>query len=341
MDSAGNNITLLEGIGDEVIHTTLILATIILLFNLYWVYVVINRRNARATQQQSTLNNNPSTSDRTTNEDTTTSTNEDTTQPSINTCPQQPSHTTNEQQPTRQLQQQQSSQQQPRTTNDQPQQSAQQQPTQQTSSHQTTPTESSTLQKSQSTQNKPTEVIPPPIPAGSPLLNTSQPLAIVNDLTIKLQFVNGLQRIVSAKSEDTLGEFKRTHFTQEVTENRRVRLIMNGQELKNDTWNLRAYNICNNFVLHCLVSQHTTITPPSQLYPSQQQQNNPRFLNLGSLLYPMIGALLAFFWYARIYYRVYFNGASTFSLVALSFFYFFSSFAFFRIPVSSENLHQN
>ena len=131
------------------------------------------------------------------------------------------------------------------------------------------------------------------------------------------------------------------HFFDEVASNRKVRLIMNGQELKNDSWSLKAYKICNNFVLHCLVSQYATPTQPSPSSPtSQHQQSSSNFPSFGFLLYPLIGAVLAFFWYTRLYYRAYFNSASTFSLIVLTCIYALSSLPFFRISISSEHLHQ-
>ena len=186
---------------------------------------------------------------------------------------------------------------------------------------------------------------------------------ILNDLTIKLQFVSGLQRVVKACSEDTLGEFKRlnmyeifmtkiskilftyfffdkclyfnrAHFNEEISSNKRVRLIMNGQELKNDTYSLKTYKICDNFVLHCLVSQQANPTTPQNV-PSQPQ-NTLHFINLGCFLFISTGAIISLFWYARIFYATFFNVASTFSLFVLSSFYLLASIAFIT-PNSSEN----
>jgi hypothetical protein len=39
------------------------------------------------------------------------------------------------------------------------------------------------------------------------------------------------------------------------------------------------------------------------------------------LMFPLFGSMLAALWYARIVYRGYFNGTSTFSLLAISFLY--------------------
>ena len=43
--------TLLEGVGNELIWTTLVLGAIVILFNFYWVYLVVNRRITPPTEQ--------------------------------------------------------------------------------------------------------------------------------------------------------------------------------------------------------------------------------------------------------------------------------------------------
>ena len=109
----------------------------------------------------------------------------------------------------------------------------------------------------------------------------------------------------------------RSHFASELASNLVVRFIAGGQELKDETYTLRSHRIAfSGAVLHCLVTPgRATVSP------ADDQQNIGYQFDVSILMFPLFGTLLAALWYARVVYRGYFNGTSTFSLLAISFLY--------------------
>ena len=57
-------------------------------------------------------------------------------------------------------------------------------------------------------------------------------------VTIRLKFLNETQKEVEASLVENLGQFKRRNFTEEIGNNKNVRLIFNGQVLESN-------NSCN------------------------------------------------------------------------------------------------
>ena len=51
-------------------------------------------------------------------------------------------------------------------------------------------------------------------------------------VTIRLKFLNETQKEVEASLVENLGQFKRRNFTEEIGNNKNVRLIFNGQVLE-------------------------------------------------------------------------------------------------------------
>jgi hypothetical protein len=133
---------------------------------------------------------------------------------------------------------------------------------------------------------------------------------------IRLQFVDGHQRTVFANPDETIGDFKRCHFASELANNSVVRFVAGGQELRDESSTLRSHRLASSgAVLHCLV------TPPRASSTPAGSRTTPRQFDIGMLMFPLFGSMLAALWYARIVYRGYFNGTSTFSLLAISFLY--------------------
>ena len=54
-------------------------------------------------------------------------------------------------------------------------------------------------------------------------------------VTIRLKFLNETQKEVEASLVENLGQFKRRNFTEEIGNNKNVRLIFNGQVLQSSS----------------------------------------------------------------------------------------------------------
>jgi len=118
----------------------------------------------------------------------------------------------------------------------------------------------------------------------------------------------------------------RSHFASELSSNLVVRFIAGGQELKDETSTLRSHRIAfSGAVLHCLVTPARATALPADDRPHVGYQ-----FDIGILMFPLFGTLLAALWYARVVYRGYFNGTSTFSLLAISFLYIVALLASLR-----------
>uniref|UniRef100_A0A8W8NHP0 Ubiquitin-like domain-containing protein n=1 Tax=Magallana gigas TaxID=29159 RepID=A0A8W8NHP0_MAGGI len=89
-------------------------------------------------------------------------------------------------------------------------------------------------------------------------------------ITVRLKYLNETQRNVTAAPNVTIGQFRRDHFATELSQNKLVRFIFNGQDLRNDSNTLQNYNIGNNSVVHCLITQvNQQAPPPRQENPGQ------------------------------------------------------------------------
>jgi len=153
---------------------------------------------------------------------------------------------------------------------------------------------------------------------------------------IKLQFIDGLQKMVASDPNITIGTFKRTHFATQLADRSVVRLIVNGQELRDDSLTLSAYSITSGSVIHCLVTRHSSSL---QQTSHHETRNSVSQFDIGVLMFPLFGAVLILLWYARIMYRAFFNAASTFSLLAISFFYIIALLASLRNAQQAGHRH--
>lgn len=131
-------------------------------------------------------------------------------------------------------------------------------------------------------------------------------------ITVRLKYLNETQRNVTAAPNVTIGQFRRDHFATELSQNKLVRFIFNGQDLRNDSNTLQNYNIGNNSVVHCLITQVNQQAPP----PRQENQDS---FDFGVVVLPIFGLLLCFVWYLRFEYRHFFTATSTFMLIGLTF----------------------
>ncbi|KAK2155289.1 hypothetical protein LSH36_243g00045 [Paralvinella palmiformis] len=131
-------------------------------------------------------------------------------------------------------------------------------------------------------------------------------------IRIRLKYLDERQRLVQARPEDTIGQFKRAHFSVELADNFSVRFIFRGQELREECSTLGAYHVEDNSVIHCLLSR---ISQSEQATTHTQPFN----IDLGFLMFPLFGLILGLLWYWRIMYRSYFSAVSTLSLVGITF----------------------
>ncbi|XP_067931948.1 transmembrane and ubiquitin-like domain-containing protein 1 [Watersipora subatra] len=131
------------------------------------------------------------------------------------------------------------------------------------------------------------------------------------DISIRIKFLNDNERLVRAKTSDTVVEFKRNNFGAELSENKLVRLIFNGQVLQ-DNNTLESYGIVNNTAIHALISDIPSIQPETTPQP------NVLVFNAGVLLVPLFVIILLFLWYLRFGHPELFNITSTLSLGSIT-----------------------
>ncbi|XP_057375974.1 transmembrane and ubiquitin-like domain-containing protein 1 isoform X2 [Daphnia carinata] len=157
-------------------------------------------------------------------------------------------------------------------------------------------------------------------------------------ISVKLMYMDDTHRVVESPISMTIGDFKKTHFKNELNANKVVKLIYNGQVLSEESSILSQVGLDNNSVIHCLIHQprstNAATTSPSASTlpgPTQQQSTEDAFprqsgqqtatesgIDIGGLLVPLFGVILGLVWYCRIAYASYFTAAATTGLVGLS-----------------------
>ena len=159
-------------------------------------------------------------------------------------------------------------------------------------------------------------------------------------VTVRLKFLNETQRDVEASLLENIGTFKRRNFTVELSENKNVRLIFNGQVLREEANTLRSYGIFDKCVVHCLI--HQQVSPQQAQHSAQAQpQQQPRVeavdgeedFDVSELFIPVLGVGLIFLWYFAFTYSAYFNMMSSTALLGLT--------SLFLLSVYGTNFHVN
>ncbi|XGW17913.1 hypothetical protein V3C99_002484 [Haemonchus contortus] len=84
------------------------------------------------------------------------------------------------------------------------------------------------------------------------------------DSVIRLKFLDDTQRDARTTMTDTIGKFKSVHFGDAVAAGRVVRLIYQGQLLREDSRTLASYGLRDGCVVHC----HISNTPYARHAPS-------------------------------------------------------------------------
>ncbi|KAJ8272694.1 hypothetical protein GJAV_G00092330 [Gymnothorax javanicus] len=158
-------------------------------------------------------------------------------------------------------------------------------------------------------------------PAGS---EGTAPDDAQRNMVLRLKFLNDTERLAQVRPEDTIGYIKSTYFTGQ---EHQVRLIYQGQLLRDDAQTLASLNLADNCVLHCHISQHATPQAPAGARAADQVHVA---LNVGSLMVPFFVLMLSVLWYFQIQYRQFFTATATASLVGLTIFFSFVAFGLYR-----------
>lgn len=107
-----------------------------------------------------------------------------------------------------------------------------------------------------------------------------------------------------------------------------VRLIYQGQLLRDDAQSLAALHLAPNSVLHCHISQHSPAPAPAGPRASADPVHTA--LNVGSLMLPLFVLMLAVLWYFQLQYRHVFTATATTFLAGLTLLFSFMAFTMYR-----------
>ncbi|KAM6422030.1 transmembrane and ubiquitin-like domain-containing protein 1 [Rhynochetos jubatus] len=143
-------------------------------------------------------------------------------------------------------------------------------------------------------------------------------------LVLRLKFLNDTERLARVRPGDTVGALKRAHFPGQ---EQQVRLIYQGQLLRDDSQSLAALHLAPNSVLHCHVCQHSPAPPAA---PRASTGLAPAALDVGSLALPLFVLLLAALWYFQLQHRHVFTATATTCLAGLTLLFSFVAFTVYR-----------
>ncbi|XP_039582385.1 transmembrane and ubiquitin-like domain-containing protein 1 [Passer montanus] len=133
------------------------------------------------------------------------------------------------------------------------------------------------------------------------------------------------ERLARVRPGDTVGALKRTYFPGQ---EQQVRLIYQGQLLRDDSQSLAGLHLGHLSVLHCHLS-------PASAAPAAPGSPGPRgpapaALGVGSLALPLFVLLLALLWYLQLQHRHVFTATATTCLAGLTLLVTFVAFAMYR-----------
>ncbi|XP_064472225.1 transmembrane and ubiquitin-like domain-containing protein 1 [Ornithodoros turicata] len=134
-------------------------------------------------------------------------------------------------------------------------------------------------------------------------------------IMVRLKYLNDTERCVTGRQDESLGEFRRRHFAEELASQRVVRLIFNGAQLRNDTATLSSCGIQHGCVVHVHVSTMPATSSPAAQSPAEVD------LNLGALMWALFATVLGMLWFAFLQIKELFNWTSITILVILSGFF--------------------
>ncbi|XP_074938137.1 transmembrane and ubiquitin-like domain-containing protein 1 [Phalacrocorax aristotelis] len=169
---------------------------------------------------------------------------------------------------------------------------------------------------------------PAPTPAPSPAqapLSDGDGGSGESTMVLRLKFLNDTERLARVRPGDTVGALKRAYFPGQ---EQQVRLIYQGQLLRDDTQSLAALHLSHNSVLHCHISQHSPGPAPAGPHASADPVHAA--LNVGSLMLPLFVLMLAVLWYFQLQYRHVFTATATTFLAGLTLLFSFMAFTMYR-----------
>ncbi|XP_042328162.1 transmembrane and ubiquitin-like domain-containing protein 1 isoform X1 [Sceloporus undulatus] len=165
-------------------------------------------------------------------------------------------------------------------------------------------------------------LVPPP--AGS----STEPPPREGAFILRLKFLNDTERLARVRPEDTVGALKRAHFPGQ---EQLVRLIYQGQLLRDDSQTLAALHLTDHSVLHCHISQHRpTPAPTGGPAHAGAHAGAHTALNVGSLMVPLFVLMVGALWYFQMQYRHVFTTTATTCLAGLTLIFSFVAFAVYR-----------
>ncbi|XP_055990785.1 transmembrane and ubiquitin-like domain-containing protein 1 [Sorex fumeus] len=167
-------------------------------------------------------------------------------------------------------------------------------------------------------------VQPDPGDGDGPPATPPAPDAPQEPLVLRLKFLNDSEQVARAWPHDTIGTLKRTQFPGR---EQQVRLIYQGQLLRDDSQTLGSLHLPPNCVLHCHVSARAGPSPPP-CPPGAEP--SPSGLEIGSLLLPLLLLLLLVLWYCQIQYRPFFPLTATLGLAGFTLLLSLLAFAMYR-----------
>ncbi|XP_056409810.1 transmembrane and ubiquitin-like domain-containing protein 1 [Hyla sarda] len=149
----------------------------------------------------------------------------------------------------------------------------------------------------------------------------AHPTGSQDTITLRLKFLNETERVVNVRPTDSILHIKRSQFPgQEPC----VRLIYQGQLLRDDSQTVASLQLGDGCVLHCHISQHAAASGSGGAEPSQDA------VNIGSLMVPLFLLLLGALWYCHFQYPHVFNGTATAFLGAMTLFVLVLVFSSYR-----------
>ncbi|KAJ0177699.1 hypothetical protein K1T71_006572 [Dendrolimus kikuchii] len=152
-------------------------------------------------------------------------------------------------------------------------------------------------------------------------------------ILIKLKYLNDTLKEVEGSLDELLKDFKRRHFSTELSSECRVRLIFNGRVLVDEAATLRACGLHDRAVVHCLVHPRATGDrhraavregegPGAAAAEAVSARAQPeRSWDLENILMTLVSVALTVVWFFRCEYSNMFTASASVALFGLTVFY--------------------
>uniref|UniRef100_A0A1E1VYK2 Ubiquitin-like domain-containing protein n=1 Tax=Pectinophora gossypiella TaxID=13191 RepID=A0A1E1VYK2_PECGO len=149
-------------------------------------------------------------------------------------------------------------------------------------------------------------------------------------ILIRLKYLNDTLKEVEGSLDELLKDFKTRHFSTELSSECRVRLIFNGRVLLDDAATLRACGLHDRAVVHCLVHPIRTANQPRATQEEGQNTTHEliteghhpeRAWDLENILMTLVSVALTVVWFFRCEYSNMFTASASVALFGLTVFY--------------------